>query len=102
MSSWCVGRAVCAAALGCLSCASGGFCLSVRVVGERKGDGIFARHQALVEIASTSFSGASLSFPPCDRRRQGPSFFLLAGATCSSFVASEPARLLHPLQSRRT
>ena len=32
-SSWCVGRAVCAAALGCLSCASGGFCLSVRVVG---------------------------------------------------------------------
>ena len=33
LSSWCVGRAVCAAALGCLSCASGGFCLSVRVVG---------------------------------------------------------------------
>ena len=26
-----MGRAVCAAALGCLSCASGGFCLSVRV-----------------------------------------------------------------------
>ena len=28
-----MGRAVCAAALGCLSCASDGFCLSVRVVG---------------------------------------------------------------------
>ena len=28
-----ISRAVCAAALGCLSCASGGFCLSVRVVG---------------------------------------------------------------------
>ena len=33
LNGWCMGRAVCAAALGCLSCASGGFCLSVRVVG---------------------------------------------------------------------
>ena len=44
LSSWCVGRAVCAAALGCLSCASGGFCLSVRVVGSWGGrDGVFVR-----------------------------------------------------------